>query len=273
MKKFEGILICTDLDGTLLRNDKTISEENKRAIEYFKSEGGKFTFITGRMHYFATKMYDAIKPNAPIGCANGGAVYDFDTGRYVWALTVGYDVLELADYVCENIKDMAYQITMLDKIYFHGTNDEMDSFVERTGVERFTHTDEYIEEPIAKIVFCHPDPEMVIKALKVLKDHPRYAEFDYILSEKTISEILPKGACKGAALPRIAETVGVDMSRVIAIGDYYNDVTMLKTAALGIAVGNAVDDVKAVADRVTVTNEEHAIARVIADIESGEIKI
>ena len=61
MKKFDGIMICTDLDGTLLQSDKTISEENTRAIEYFKSEGGRFTFITGRMHYFANEMYNAIK--------------------------------------------------------------------------------------------------------------------------------------------------------------------------------------------------------------------
>ena len=49
MKKFEGILLCTDLDGTLYRNDKSISPENRKAIEYFKREGGCFTFITGRM--------------------------------------------------------------------------------------------------------------------------------------------------------------------------------------------------------------------------------
>ena len=46
MGKFDGILICTDLDGTLLKNDKSVSEENLRAIEYFKREGGRFTFVT-----------------------------------------------------------------------------------------------------------------------------------------------------------------------------------------------------------------------------------
>ena len=51
MGKFDGILICTDLDGTLYKNDKTISEKNKAAIEYFKREGGSFTFVTGRLPY------------------------------------------------------------------------------------------------------------------------------------------------------------------------------------------------------------------------------
>ena len=70
--KFDGILICTDLDGTLLKNDKTISRENLDAIEYFKKEGGYFTFITGRMPYFAREIYNRVSPNAPIGCINGG---------------------------------------------------------------------------------------------------------------------------------------------------------------------------------------------------------
>ena len=67
MKKFEGILLCTDLDGTLLRADKSISRENKEAIDYFKANGGRFTFITGRVPTAAQAVYDAVRPNAPIG--------------------------------------------------------------------------------------------------------------------------------------------------------------------------------------------------------------
>ena len=78
MKKFDGILLCTDLDGTLLRNDKSISQENLDAIEYFKSEGGYFTFITGRMPCFSEEIYQVVRPNAPIGCINGGGVYDYE---------------------------------------------------------------------------------------------------------------------------------------------------------------------------------------------------
>lgn len=73
MGRFDGILICTDLDGTLLNSDRRISKENLEAIEYFKQEGGIFTFVTGRMPFFVSDMYEAVQPNAPFGCVNGGA--------------------------------------------------------------------------------------------------------------------------------------------------------------------------------------------------------
>ena len=66
MGKFDGYLICTDLDGTLYRNDKTVSAENREAIEYFKREGGYFTFVTGRMPYYSWTAYDAAKESNSI---------------------------------------------------------------------------------------------------------------------------------------------------------------------------------------------------------------
>ena len=70
--KFDGILICTDLDGTLYKNDKSISPKNCEAIEYFKQEGGLFTFVTGRMPFFVSNIYETVEPNVPFGCINGG---------------------------------------------------------------------------------------------------------------------------------------------------------------------------------------------------------
>ena len=76
MGRFDGVLVCTDLDGTLFRNDKTVSRENREAIEYYKSEGGAFTFITGRIPCYADTAYAAVSPNVPYGCVNGGGVYE-----------------------------------------------------------------------------------------------------------------------------------------------------------------------------------------------------
>ena len=86
-------------------------------------------------------------------------------------------------------------------------------------------------------------------------------------------EILPKGASKGNLLPHLAAILGVDMSKTIAVGDYYNDVSMIRSAGVGVAVANAVDEAKAVADIVTVSNEESAIAKIVAMIDRGELRL
>ena len=76
MGKFDGILLCTDLDDTLLTTDKRVSDENSKAIEYFKSEGGLFTFATGRVPQGAKLMLNYVHPNAPMVCFNGAAIYE-----------------------------------------------------------------------------------------------------------------------------------------------------------------------------------------------------
>ena len=270
MGKFDGILICTDLDGTLLRNDKTISEENREAIEYFKREGGYFTFITGRMPYTSRRLYDMVKPNAPIGCINGGGIYDFEKEKYLWSITLPEGARELVGAVYDGVPSAGIQLNGLEAIYFCRDNDAMYHFRKRTGATFLQGDYRTVDVPVAKVVFGD-EPENISKIAEVLSNHPRSAEFDYIRSEKTLYEILPKGSSKGNLLPRLAEILGVDMAKTVAIGDYNNDVSMIKMAGVGIAVANAVEEAKAVADIVTVSNEEHAIAKIIEMIDNGEI--
>lgn len=97
MNKFKGILLCTDLDGTLVSDDQSISRENIDAIEYFKSEGGAFTFVTGRMPFFAKSICNAIMPNVPFVCINGGGIYDPFKDEYVWAQIISRDSLKLVE--------------------------------------------------------------------------------------------------------------------------------------------------------------------------------
>ena len=273
MKKFEGVLICTDLDGTLLRNDKTISQENLDAIEYFKSEGGLFTFITGRLPCFSGKICEAIRPNAPFGCINGGGVYDYNKKEYLWKLELDPSAIELAEYVNDNIDNMGVQLNAFETVYFCTENEAMADFRRRTGLPNIQRDMREVDEPLCKIIFVTNEPEKITRAAELLREHPKGDSFDYIHSEAHIYEILPKGSGKGSLLSRMAEMMGVDIKKTIAIGDFYNDVSMISAAGIGIAVSNAVDEAKAVADIVTVSNEEHAVARVISDIEKGIIKV
>ena len=273
MGKFDGILICTDLDGTLYRNDKTISRENKEAIEYFKSEGGLFTFITGRMPYYSVDAYTKVSPNAPFGCINGGGVYDGEAKRYVWTADMPEGVMDLVQCVDEAFSDLGIQVCTFEKTYFSRENGRMESFRAETGLPKLSRPYREIDEPVGKILFGTESEECIRGIEKILRSHKRADEFDFIRSERTLFEILPKGVHKGLALAKLTEYLGLERKKTVAVGDYNNDIGMFKTAGVGIAVSNACPEALKAADLVTVSNEEHAIARIIYDIESGKIKL
>ena len=270
MGRFDGILICTDLDGTLYKNDKTISEENRATIEYFKSEGGKFTFITGRLPYYSTDAYNAVRPNVPYGCINGGGIYDGEKQEYVWTMDTPHAVLELVRYIDEHIPDVGIQICGFYKTYFAKDNSATVRFRNRTGVPYCACDYRNFTEPIAKIVLCSEEEEKILRIKSMLKEHPDSDRFDFIRSERTFFEILPKGVNKGLAVKRLANYLNIDVKRTIAVGDYDNDASMLRAAGCGIAVSNASPAALAAADLVTVSNEENAIARIIEGLKNGK---
>ena len=269
MGKFDGILICTDLDGTLLRNDKTVSKENHDAIEYFKSEGGSFTFITGRLPYYATKTCELVKPNVPFGCDNGGALYDHFKGEYVYTTVMSDEVSELVRAVEEGVPSIGIQVNTFYNAYFSKDNSAMEIFRQVTGVPNKVRSYTNVGEPIAKMIFGSTNEEDIFETERILRAHPMADKYDFIRSEHTLFEILPKGIGKGVAIKKLAEYLGIDMNKTVAIGDYNNDISMFYAAKAGIAVANACPEALAAADFVTVSNEEHAVARVIYDIENG----
>ncbi len=273
MKKFEGILICTDLDGTLIRNDHTISEENLRAIEYFKSEGGLFTFMTGRMPYTARSLFETVKPNAPIGCINGGGIYDYDTKKYVFLKSLSKNYTELVDYIVERVDGISVILHTEERMYFSISNDASENHRITTKTPFATADYRTFDEPVAKVIFADSREDVLLSVAELLASHPRAEEFDFIRSDKALYEILPRDTTKGSIMPMLAEHLKIDLKRTVAVGDYYNDVDMLRAVGVGIAVENACKEAKEAADYITVSNEENAIAKIISDIESKLIKI
>lgn len=271
MGKFEGMLICTDLDGTLLKKDKTISRENIEAIEYFKREGGYFTFVTGRMPFFASYVADIIKPNAPFGCINGGGLFDYEAGEYVWKAVMPKTVMELVKYIDESFDEIGIQVNTFYKTYFCRENKAMENFRRVTGLPNLVSNYWDVEEPIAKILFGSESEEDLKRVEKLLNEHPMAEDFDFIRSERILYEILPKGIGKGTAISNLCNNLNLDVKKTIAIGDYNNDISMFKAAGIGIAVSNACKDALDAADYITVSNEEHAIAKVIYDLDKGDI--
>ncbi len=273
MKKFEGILICTDLDGTLLSSKGGVSAENLEAIEYFKANGGMFTIVSGRVPVTARKICEVVKPNVPIGCINGGGLYDAAKGEFVWINTLPEEGLELVEYIDNLMPDMGIQVNTPENLYFSKDNYAMEQFRALVGVPNLACHYRDVKPPISKILFAHHDEKEIFKLIKLLDEHPKSKNFSFVRSEKSLYELLPKGTDKSMALAKLVEILGVDIKKTVAIGDYYNDVGMVKYAGVGISVANGCDDIKAVADHITVSNDDHAIARVISDIEQGIIPI
>ena len=273
MKKFDGILIATDLDGTLLRNDKTISEENLSAIEYFKENGGIFTFVTGRSATVVGYIYDLVRPNAPIGAFNGGAVIDAEKGEFISKHILSRDALELVRLVDKKMPGMSIQLCGFENSYFCKTNDAMERHIVtgRFRDLRCHYTE--VKEDLAKILFAHSEEAEILKLRKLLETHPLSEKFQFVRSDFEFLEILPKGLSKGENLVKIAEIAGVDTKRTIGIGDNENDISLIEKAGIGIAVSNASEIAKKYADIITVSNEENAIARIIKELEEGKISL
>lgn len=269
---FNGMMICTDLDGTLLKNDKTISDANKKAIEYFKSEGGIFTFITGRMPFFVSYITENVKPNGPFGCINGGGLYDYIKKQYIKTTSVPENVKTLIRYIDDNFPGVGIQVNTFNTVYFCKENETMKIFREATGLKNIVCPYEEVKEPIAKIIFGTEIEEEILSIEKMLKSHPMSREFNFIRSEKTLFEILPAGIGKGNAIANLCEFLNIDKSKTIAVGDYNNDISMFEAAGVGIAVANACEEAKKAADFITISNEEDAIAEIIYNMEKYQRK-
>lgn len=273
MQKFKGILLATDLDGTLLKDDKSISNKNIEAIEYFKSEGGLFTFVTGRIPIGLTNIFNIVKPNVPCGCGNGSLIYDFFKKEFLWYDNLPNSVLELVKYVDKNFPEIGIEITTKDKIYFCKKN---------TATEKH-HKDEKLpdlvcnyadfNEPILKVLFADENEDNMLKLIESIKYHPLYNEFSFVRSDVMYYEVLKKGVSKGNILLELAKILNVDLKRTIAIGDNDNDSSMLKNAHIGVAVSNASSSAKKCADYITVSNMEDAIAKIIYDLDAKKIII
>lgn len=247
--KYEGYLICTDVDGTF-----AITDENIRAIKEFQKEGGKFTVATGRNISYIGELFSPldIKPNAPAVICNGSVIYDYATDTIIKE-----HFLSPEDYL--PFCDIAKKFDVLIR------------FAQRNGNPEKEHVFALEEESVI-------DTEHFYKAVwHTLDKMDKLEPYIYKLLEKThelskscssLIEANPKGISKSSGTLFVKEYT--KSHTLICAGDYGNDIPMLKTADISYAVENAIDEVKAAATRITVNWKESAIAQIIKDI--GDLK-
>ncbi|MBO5060543.1 MAG: HAD family phosphatase [Clostridia bacterium] len=271
MGKFDGILLCTDLDGTLLDDNCRVSAENKKAIDYFKKEGGLFTFVTGRVPSGARLMLEHVQPNIPAVTFNGAGVYDFEKDELLWGVYLDEKAKDVVAYVEEKIPEVGLIICTDRQVHFSKMNKWVDKYIKDENAPLITTPYLEVKEPWKKVILV-VSTETIPEIKRVIAESEFYGFYDFMQSSPVYYEILPKGARKGTGLERLVQLIGADKNRVIAVGDNENDISMIKTAAFGIAVANAAESLREIADMVTVSNNESALAKIIDALDSGEIK-
>lgn len=266
--KFDGILLCSDLDDTLLTSDKRISPQNIEALNYFMSNGGKFTFATGRVPRGARLMLNYIIPNAPMICFNGAALYDFADEKFIWQSKLDAGAKSVLEYVEKEFPDVGIEVCTDNKIYFCRVNYRIE---EHKRLERFP--DNYLDyhqipESWCKVIFMVEEHEVeIIK--NIIAKSPFKDQYSFVRSSPWYYELLPHGTDKGAGLVKLAQYLNIPQENTFAMGDNENDITLIQQAGTGIAVFNAIPQIKAMADMITVDNNSHAAKAVIEYIENN----
>ena len=266
--KFDGYLLVTDMDNTLLNSDHIVSEGNKRAVKYFTDNGGKFTIATGRS---AAAARDKIKPNvgdalninAPAILLNGAVLYDFDTDTILFERHISDGRKAAAKIMHEKYPFLGFEIYTGDDVYVYSKCHLTERLGKRKGIRIFDMTEEAWSLPWTKL--------LMISDKKTLDEYENiYRQYDSGYSVRSGDEffdIVPDGASKGGALNKLSEMLGVDKARVIAAGDNFNDLDLLKAAGISYAVANAQEEIKAAADFAAPHCDEDAIAWIIGEIE------
>ena len=165
--------------------------------------------------------------------------------------------------------EIGFLINTPQKMYFCRDNSAMVKFRKVTNLPNNTCDYKKFSEPISKIIFADENEENINRLVELLAAHPDSEKFDFVRSEHDLYEIVSKGHNKGTVLAKLADILGIKMKNTIAIGDYDNDISMISSAGVGVAVSNACNAAKDAADYITVSNEEHAIAKIISDLENG----
>ncbi|ASN06372.1 Cof-type HAD-IIB family hydrolase [Virgibacillus necropolis] len=274
-------LIATDLDGTLLNKKGEVSAENAKAIRMAMDRGIKFVVATGRSYDAASKPLQEVGLSCPIICLNGANTYslnkellrnapmDLTVSRKIQAICRKEDVyFELFTnngvYSTNREHFMEVMVDILTSTHPNSSEAEIRIAAEqRFQNERVQFVHNYDD------LFSMDDIE-IYKILAFSLEKGKLSNVRSQLDKETELAITSSGdinlefnhpdAQKGIALANLADSMGVRMEDVMALGDNFNDASMLQMAGIGVAMGNAVDEIKELCSHTTKSNNDHGVA-------------
>ena len=270
MGKFDRVLIFSDIDGTYIAGHNTVPA-NDAAVRYFASEGGSFTFATGRMEKNVPLAIPNVAEiaNFPVLLSNGAVMYDFKTDTRSDEQFMESDtVAPLMEYAIAHYPTVGIRATVPGGFWYTSDHPLVLRDLSRTPDCSYKLPfSEWNVEGVYKIVF-RGDAETLERMQTDITE--RFGErLMIIMSELGILEAQRKDVSKGSAIERIREKLRAagTPKTIVCIGDYENDLEMLRAADLAACPDNALPSVKAVSHITLCDCKDGAIAHLIAYLE------
>ena len=254
-------LVASDIDGTLIRGDGSLSRRTVDAIDKLHARGVPTVLVTGRPVRWLRQLYDQMDELVPAICANGAVVYDPDTDEVLFANPLSVDLLlEVTKKLREAIPDIALAVEVEDgRSFWYEEAWPLRWAGEHETVRVLATPEELTSVPAVKLLARatgrQPDEfyELVGRTLGSLAESTHS-------SSSALVEISAGGVTKAAGLAWLCEREGFTARDVVAFGDMPNDVPMMAWAGRSVAMGNAHPAVREAADEVTLTNDEDGVA-------------
>lgn len=263
-------VVAFDLDGTLLNSQGQILPSSKQAIQQLLAKNIKVVLVTGRHHTAARPYHYQLGLDTPIICCNGTYIYDVAHNSTPVANPLTREQAQLVIKIAEK-----YQTHLLmysrDAMNFKQLNAHMEKFSRwvqdcppqvRPNLQQIERFEQLLEknEIIWKFVISHPDRQVMESAVAELPVSQFSCEWSWV----DRVDIANHGNSKGGRLLELLAMWQISPQNVIAFGDNHNDISMLKAVGLGVAMGNAEAEVKTQAKITALSNDQDAIANVLA---------
>ncbi|MEO3800024.1 HAD family hydrolase [Nonomuraea sp. B1E8] len=251
--------MATDLDGTALRTDGTVSPRTAAAFAKVEESGAALVFVTGRPPRWMGGVAGAVRHHGLAICANGALIYDLHTERIVESHLITVDVLEeVVAQLRANVSDLAFSVEY-EAGFAHESDFLLGTLDKAKGTAR---AGSLTARPCAKLLALHPGmgPDELQATVHELVGHLVTATHS---SRRGLIEMSARGVTKASALAALAAQHEIRPAQAVAFGDMPNDLPMLSWAGTAYAVANAHPAVLAAVDHVTATNDADGVAQVI----------
>lgn len=257
--------VFLDLDDTLLDSEKNVSKENKEAIEYVKQKGGYVFIASGRSIEATKKFREMANANNYIIYSNGAGIFDCDANDKLFSADMEKEIcLNLYNYSIE--KNIGIRIDTPYGRYVNGDKYLLNLDIrlnENEGIDIINKND------VLQISFVAETENEITEVIEYVKQNiPNTIKIENICKTGVedkffLVNFVNTNVSKGNAINGLCKFLKINLEDVIAIGDGLNDISMIKMAGLGVAMENAKQEVKEVADKITSTNLKNGVAKIL----------